>query len=315
MALSGGDELKVEDDPSRKHHFVPEFYLKGWNAPNRRLVQYQRVYSGVVNSQYRSPGGTGYKELGYSSLDGSAPSLEKRFFEPVDTAASEALDFLLRAPAPSILPDRLRLAWSKFIMTMIFRHPADLENFRRTIKEDWHNLTPEMRARYELSRTPDQPTSADEFWDSRKDAWSERATFQTYESLVSNQKVITTIKAMKWVSLELRHNYHFVTSDRPVVYTVVLVNPDSYLLMPISPTRLFVAYRHEMTLERLRQLPSWRLARTMNLDVIGQAEQFGYASDREQDELMKEHLGTAKAKTLALYLEERRKIDRTRKGI
>ena len=84
------------DKPQRRHHYVPEFYLKRWQLGGDRFLEFSQPVSNRPDVRYRwvSPKQTGYLDKLYY-LDHLPDHLrngyEDRFFTPVDTKASQVL--------------------------------------------------------------------------------------------------------------------------------------------------------------------------------------------------------------------------------
>ena len=120
--------VKDAVNTGQKRHYIPEFYLKQWGNPskNGRLYEYCRRYQGVV-ARPTYPGGTGYQPglYTFSELDGEARNfLEDVFLGRADDAANDALQRLLMQDMN--LKPELRVAWSRYIMTLLHLIPIDL---------------------------------------------------------------------------------------------------------------------------------------------------------------------------------------------
>jgi len=109
---------------SRKHHYIPQFYLKRWMNATGRVCEFSRPYTLVVPRMIH-PDGTGYESDLYTVKN--APSeqshfMEDYFFRTVDQLASDASEIILRGQFPHLDHDK-KSAWSRFVMSLIHRNP------------------------------------------------------------------------------------------------------------------------------------------------------------------------------------------------
>jgi hypothetical protein len=80
-----------------KHHYIPVFYLKQWAGTDGRICEFSRPHREVKPRRVH-PDGTAYVR-GLYTVPGIAPHLaeyiERRFLLKSDSAASDALRFML----------------------------------------------------------------------------------------------------------------------------------------------------------------------------------------------------------------------------
>ena len=124
-------------DKGQKHHFIPEFYLKQWGNPgdNGCLVEFCRRYKDV-EARPTFAGGTGYVRGLYSfnDLDIEVRNLiENEFLKQADDKAALALQHLVVHNVD--LKIDLKNAWSRFIMTLLFRNPEAIERLKKKVAE------------------------------------------------------------------------------------------------------------------------------------------------------------------------------------
>ncbi|MBF0678423.1 MAG: DUF4238 domain-containing protein [Devosia sp.] len=302
----------MANNPSHDHHFVPVFYLKKWIvAPEKRLVEFAKRDHGGVSGRWTGPKGTGYARFLYDAKDGVAPSLEETFFEPTDTKAAVAMQTFF-CPGPYLEWERpVRSAWTRFLLTMMMRHPEDLDTFRRTMQADWTNLNDEMREAYLRGRDPDMPETAEEWWEQNRDGFMETATLRILRTLMDHENVGGRINSMDWSTVIMTPSKHpLLTSDRPLLMTDTLTEPDAFIMLPLSPTRLFIAVRREETLDKIAVWPIEELVMEINMEVVGRAERFVFASDMSQARFIRNRFGQQRVRTLFHDLEARRAADR-----
>jgi Protein of unknown function (DUF4238) len=92
------------------------------------------------------------------------------------------------------------------------------------------------------------------------------------------------INGMDWRILNLgKPQNAILTSDRPVVMSNGIGNPDSFILVPMTPTHLFVAVNRHRAFEKIGELlQSQALPKLMNNAIVTQAQKFVYGQDDSQ---------------------------------
>jgi hypothetical protein len=80
-----------------------------------------------------------------------------------------------------------------------------------------------------------------------------------------------------------------LTSDRPIIMTNGLFMGDAHIVLPISPTHLFIAVRRAETLEKFSSPDE--LIRIANTKVAEQAIKFVYGIDDSRLYFVAGHLG------------------------
>jgi len=62
------------------------------------------------------------------------------------------------------------------------------------------------------------------------------------------------------------------------------------VLLPLSPSKLFVAANDELGLSKIRQMPTRDIVKNMNTFVAGRARKFVWSADRSQENFLKKHM-------------------------
>jgi hypothetical protein len=112
------------------------------------------------------------------------------------------------------------------------------------------------------------------------------------KGVINHDRAVLDISNMVWTVVDLtRASRTLLTTDRAVVMPLGLANKETYIALPISPTRLFVAAYND----RYRQLPTTsrsEIVRIMNRDVVRQARECVWGTDDSQREFVQKHIGT-----------------------
>jgi hypothetical protein len=297
-----------KNNPSHDHHFAPVFYLENWIvAPETKLVEYARRGHGPIMGRWTGPRGTGYERFLYDALDGSAPSLEATFMMPADTSAAEAMKVFMRIGTKLDWTRKQRSAWSRFIMGMLMRHPDDIAELKQLIEDDWTNLTDEMREQYRQRWQEGMPETAEEWWEQNREEYREAARLQWLRGMIDNEGVGARINAMSWNVANVGGGKHkLLTSDRPIYMTDSLDELDAFIMMPLTPTKLFIAVRRMETLAKIQELTTDELVAEVNLEVVRSARRFVFASDKSQERFILNHFGRSNQPSWMMRLAEKR---------
>ena len=116
---------------SENHHYIPVFYLRRWIGYDLCLCAYSRPYD-RVKAIRKHPSATGFAEDLYAVPGADAETerhLERRFFLVADNRAAQALKIIESGPGVQ-LRDTLRSAWSRFLVTLLFRNPEAVSRWK-----------------------------------------------------------------------------------------------------------------------------------------------------------------------------------------
>jgi len=101
------------------------------------------------------------------------------------------------------------------------------------------------------------------------------------------------INNMRWKVLDFAGcGVPLVTSDRPVWMTATLAEPDAFIMMPLGPTRLFVATRETETMLRIAAQNRRQQAENLNKTYVCHAVKFVFGVDGKTKDLVQKHFAT-----------------------
>jgi hypothetical protein len=255
-----------------KHHYIPVFYLKQWVGADGRLCEYSKPHD-KVKMRHVHPGGTGFVHGLYSvpGLPLEVSQYVERFhMQHADTKSAIALRALLDQ---KIVGDGLswdvKIWWAIFLYGLVLRTPAHLAKLQEGIKK------PIIvdRVKLEKDGTPSvvQP------------AIPLRAPFAAAELLPNmfmSELLIQGINKMAWFTIHVRGAKHSIlTSDRPIIMSRGLAGPNAFLLIPLSPTCIFIAAKSPKMAKKLKEMDIEKLIVSVNDRVAKQAMSFVYGMD------------------------------------
>ncbi len=292
-----------------KHHYIPKFYLKQWAITDRQLCEFRQSHkmvrgrvTKIVRHRMTYPDGTGYVR-GLYTFDGLPPEaadfLETKFFMQADTHASDALDQLLAHKVDLIEP--YKSAWSRFIMTLVYRNPEAIARLRHIVLNGLPTELEEYRTLWE--RTQSNPGSLD--FDAYKSEFADRnrqqVTLILLRTVMDSQQVGGLISSMRWAVLTFKQaRYSLLTSDRPYAMTNGIGKEDGHIVLPISPTTIFIAARNQRTMQQILALcndENVRMDEKLNDLIAKQSHRYVYATNAAQLGFVSTRLGQKQKST------------------
>lgn len=277
----------------KRHHYIPEFYLKGWVGSDGCLCQFSK-FSGVVKPLRRSPKATGFVD-GLYQLQGFPSDLEQqiesRFFQPVDSLAADALRSLNQGVIPS--DTRSRSAWTRFLLSLLLRCPEDIDIHKKWWSTEFRRTDEIEELKYQSRRTASDPKTFSEYLSTRPIHEIEIQGYRALIKLIDNARAGQTINDMYWSVVRFTENcVPLMTSDRPIIRTNGLLKPNGHLAIPINPRHLFVAARDPKLLETVHRSNFTQVAKEINRHVVRSAVRFSYALDDNHAAFVRKHFGT-----------------------
>lgn len=296
----------------RKHHYVPEFYLKQWADENGKLWRYDRPHHAIMRKQvYASQVGFVRDLYTIPGLPLSlSQKIESVWFNRIDHSGSNALIKLLETPDRG-WNDENRSAWSRFVISIAHRTPDNLDAFKQSMRMIWEEQVPAIQAKYEEIRKESDPPRFEDYARSRDPLVVEKAAIHAIQGAINNPRIGHFINNMYWKVFDLADSKHsLLISDALLVMSNGLEKPDGHIAIPLSPTKLFIATYEKQFLSEFQALSSQQLTRKMNQLVVGRAKKFVVAHNRNQESFIERRFGTEDAPTLMSMLLSQIQTDR-----
>ena len=257
---------------SRRHHYIPTFYLKQWAMEDHCICQFSRPH-GRVAVKRKHPEGTGYMDDLYS-VEGAPAELrsylEDHFLARTDQLADEALQ-RFRSDMLDVSDD-LRSGWTRFIMSLLQRTPQKIA----WLLDRWNR---DMDAKLGAENHDVRAIT----------------TMQMLQNIMDLPQTGAKINSMIWNLVSYTDaRFSLLTSDRPVIISNGLLKPDSHIIVPIGPERLFVAANSAEFVNYLKSLPPQKLISDCNDVIAKQAHTYVYGEDDSQRRFVENRLGRGK---------------------
>jgi uncharacterized protein DUF4238 len=278
---------------AQKNHYLPVFYLKQWcSSRDGLLCEYSRPHK-KVSPRRVHPSGTGY-ERGLYTFSGLPPAisdfLEQQFLLRADDGAYRALCSMISG---SIDLDLVaRSAWSRFIMTLLYRNPQAVARIKEKIVD---LLEAHLREYWNENITAQTDKNFRTYEEFRSGFTTnvQGVILKTMHSVMDSERVGEFLNRMVWAVITIEYpKFPMLTSDRPLIMTNGLSDPRAHILMPISPNRVFVAAKTQETLRSIENIAAQsKFVETINDRVASQARKYVYGTDDTQLRFVANRLG------------------------
>ena len=124
------DEMNQE---SRRHHFVPVFYLSRWCGGDKRVHVIRNIGGRIIRSRH-SPKHVGFEYHLYSYSENFKVSdraeIESKFFKPLDNEGARIVSKIISG---EVLERRDRILWAQFLTAFKVRVPENVAMIKFTL--------------------------------------------------------------------------------------------------------------------------------------------------------------------------------------
>lgn len=227
-----------------KHHYLPEFFMRRW-ADGEGLVREYRRPRHDLTSKRKAPAATGWIRNLYANENKADPierqALEMIFMSDVDGKAAGALSYLEEHGAKPAEWE-LRAAWSRFLLSLLYRSPERVTYITKKVRDYEENtLNPDLVRRYAEMAGPADPPTFEE-WLDREGPLTPDLRVKLIELMIGSRRLREAINWMHWRVHRLdKLEFGFISGDLPLMISNGLGHARSFLMLPIGPTRLFIA--------------------------------------------------------------------------
>jgi hypothetical protein len=193
-------------DPKR-HHFIPQFYLRAWARGDGRLTWFYRPHSKVeAVSRYPKAVGFDTNLYAYEGVpEDKRQILEKELFHPVDTHAAETHKLLLGGKL-NALSNENRVHWARFLLSTQLRTPFGLQELKRLADQTLRaNLGVKNDAEFNALRKLGDPETIYEWTQKYQPQVIENAHKQFLPGLIDHEDLGHYLINMQWATVGLAH--------------------------------------------------------------------------------------------------------------
>ncbi|UGS91263.1 DUF4238 domain-containing protein [Ralstonia wenshanensis] len=278
--------------PNRRHHFVPDFLLKHWIGPDRKLTYFQWRSDGVLHTDRCGSRGAGYEEHLYSQNYPSGhkdTSVERDVLTAlIDTPSAPVHVKLLNGELDSLKTTE-RETWARFLVAQLVRVPSMVQYLRdagrHLLLADIENLDPPDEIKEQLGNLTLQQyleTSA---------AWQlDNASTRALEHVIKSSQLNEVFLQAHWAVHTIeRSNLDLVIGDRPLLLEGQMTETFLFML-PLSPTVLFFAANDYEIVRNIAAHNQSDVVCTINMESIAVADKYVYATDTRQMAMVDQYL-------------------------
>jgi hypothetical protein len=296
----------VSGNPPVKHHYTPRFLLHGWTGDDGKLWRFTSPYPGKIATKRVAPAEIGYQKHLYS-IPGAAPdkaqAIEEKFMSALDDQAADAHKLLLQGKVA--LPQKLRSAWSRFLMSQWFRTPEGVGHMKQAMASLLAKDDPALFAKYEALKKEDYPPSLDEAIALLDPHFAEHAALQVMMKLMDNPTNGHRLNNMQWFVREVAGGHDLLVSDKLLQMSHGIFSDSGYLTMPLSPLLMFCAVKQPSRGKPMMAMGRNEFVSRANRAVVRRAAEYIGATDVSQAPFIEKHFGKDDHPTLIGALAKR----------
>ncbi|MFZ3320735.1 MAG: DUF4238 domain-containing protein [Usitatibacter sp.] len=271
-----------------KHHFVPEFLLRHWHSgPDNRLSRIGRERDAIVHKRRSAKMCARHRDVYRLRGTTDPEALESIFLGEVDNDAARVHCHLIAmGRSHEYSPDE-RIAWSRFVVALMRRHPTYIRYLLRRGAEEYEKAVEAFKADH-------GGTLSAEFeeWLAGPGAINKQNIGLTnvFTQLVNSELVNNAVLKAHWKVRRLDGaKFDLLIGDRPVIYGGAL-NATFLLTLPLTPHHVFFAFNDPETGRRIDATPPTQVVKIANLDTVTFAYTHVFATSDEQLRFVSNHL-------------------------
>ncbi|WP_323774895.1 DUF4238 domain-containing protein [Alcanivorax sp.] len=259
-----------------RHHFVPQFYLKGWYGKRKtKLWAYTHDYHGNVISKLRSA-----KEICHSpdlytveadglvSIEESSEEVERDFFGPIDNKAA-VIYRKIKNKGIQKLTSEERRDWAKFIVSLNHRSPKSILSKIDGAANAVASIIDKAKGEFLID---DDSEIGSLINNVDVNSAAKNGIIYAMTKIISEEKTIDDICSKRWVVADVDLSMgKFISGDYPVVYGYN--NKDksyNYLALSLGPSKLMIMLSPSVNSDR----DAKNISLIYNEALVRQAEKF-----------------------------------------
>lgn len=235
----------MTDNPPRKHHYVPEGYIRAWAGVNREVTVLTRTPVGRVVARRGSPASVMfdwdvYADQTHDLTDVKAHWLELDYLQTLDNTGAKLQRDMLVGRMPSIGSGRRD--WVRFLLSLLNRHPDDVDTLRRLHAVMWKQHEDEGIRSMRASLPDMDPilvaTNYIEAWRAK----AETSRVESLERMMNYGLSGQILERSHWEVLDLSaSSTSLILSDKPIYRSKTFRERGDYIAVPLGPKHLFRA--------------------------------------------------------------------------
>ena len=267
-----------------RNHYLPQFLQRPWVSRSDGKLQVFRQGAHGVKSFRQSPKGNGYVEdllsLTREQVAGmDQHAIEKVVLQAVDNDASLVRQKLETHGLSGLTPEE-RSAWVRLIMSLRLRQPSIVRQLREESASTLRGMLAAQPEEYDALAGGDAPPTLEEWTEARFPGLIENFGLSFFHELLGDKAVGNKLLRLRWWLWDFSGcSHHLLLADNSCIFGGGIDDPNLVVVLPISPTKAFMATRGEVTAKALREAQPRVLLRRLNDAAVRQASTYTYGRD------------------------------------
>lgn len=267
-----------------RNHYLPQFLQRPWVDPSDCKLQVFRQSPHGIESFRQAPKGNGYVEdllsLTREQVAGmDQHAIEKVVLQAVDNDASVVRQ-KLETHGLSALTLEERSAWVRLIMSLRLRQPSIVHQLREDSASTLREMLAAQPEEYDALAGGDAPPTLEEWTEAKFPDLIENFGLSFYHKLLGDKSAGDKLLQLRWWLWDFSAcPHHLLLADNPCIFAGGIDDPNLAVVLPISPTKAFVATRGEATAKALREAQPSALLRRLNDATVRQSSTYTYGRD------------------------------------
>ncbi|KXJ52722.1 MAG: hypothetical protein AXW12_15240 [Thalassospira sp. Nap_22] len=276
--------------------------MSKWAVNGLEVCRFSRPDGTNVIPRRKNPELFGYVEHLYGPL-------ELEVVKQIDDQGAKALNALLDAENPRNLPNKTREEWAALVLSFLLRSPTNISQLKHSVSSEYRTELDDLSAKYEDLLKEQGYTSIEDFIQDTQADSVEAKVFQLIGTLIKHRDIVQLIANMHWAVIDLqKSDYELLTSDNPVWMTETLGQSDSFLTLPVTPTKLFVAANSLTIVQTLTSRKPLDLVKVRNKITVQHSENIVVGTDDTMLNFVSKHFATRRRSTLSELLARKRSL-------
>jgi hypothetical protein len=281
-------------NPPQIHHYIPEFYSKGWADHSGKVVRFDKPFDKLIDRKV-FPSQVEFERNLYS-IPGTDPDkaqlIEMSFFKNVDNDAADALRVIIDKNSPN-LDVEIRIAWTRFMLSLMHRTPSSFHAMKDSLTSLISRPDSYTQDRYEKIRSPDDPKLFEDFMVKNDPFAIEKYAYSIIPKLMNSRKLGQLIISMIWGKIEIGETCHdLLLSDNPIVMSNGIGHDEGYILIPLNPKFILYCAYSEKIRSKLFSDGVGNLVKKINKIAVCRARHFIISENLKQKRFVEKHFGT-----------------------
>lgn len=274
-----------------KHHYVPKFLLRGWvlkssetlpDPPFDNKLEKFDIGGDAVSSDRKGLGEVGYERDLYALTRREIAGLKKQdietiFMSTLDNDAARVKNKLLTSDNIK-LTNSERCQWARFLMSLRVRLPDEVNNI---VKEASSVLLESLRGNpfeYRQLENECDPETLEAWVEEKFPGLIQNFGLSELGNYIDNEKVGDKLINMHWRVVTFKWGApELLLSDNPCIWSGGIGDENLIIVLPISPSKLFMACRGESVERKLSALSEKSLIEKVNASSVRQSKKSIFA--------------------------------------